>query len=237
MPTGKNCRQLFIQSDREIRFMPKKIINIKAHIAPKPAPTTQPIPQAPQQLDPIRLLVWGDSAFFPQHHNPTETVPVMNLVAARGILESIYRAQRGMEWSIDSIAVLNSIRYAPTSDPDVKCLTDVRYIITAHIIPLNRSTPSELRHEARRHTNKFINRAQVGEFFSVPTLGWAEYRAQFRLLKSGEMVSGCYDNDREPVNLGRQSWDLEYAHGSLRPRVIYANVSMITGVLKADVKK
>jgi CRISPR-associated protein Cas5 subtype I-C len=156
---------------------------------------------------------------------------VMTPSAARGIIQSIYW-HPGMSWVIDSITVLNPIRFDTvrrnelsgklpknitpviskqiiTEDRQQRAtllLRDVAYIIDAHfdLVPekMNDSDSEE------KFYNMFIRRAGKGQCFSRPYLGCREFPAMFSLTPDERPKSFYADEDSR--DLGFMLWDFEY---------------------------
>ena len=109
----------------------------------------------------VTLEIWGDFALWTRPESKVErlTYPVPTPSGIRGVLSSIYAKPSEFLWSVRRIEVLRPIRYITFKRNEVKakmpaalekkcidyekertqrqsvCLKDVRYRITAEILP------------------------------------------------------------------------------------------------------
>lgn len=150
----------------------------------------------------VSVTVWGDLACFTAPWAKVErlTLPFPPPSAARGILSSIYCKPVEFHWEIRRIEVMKPIRYISFKRNEVKstisvksasnykpvlteddrtqrqtiCLQDVRYRITAQIVPRPgfRGSAIQLQEQAMR-------RIQSGKCFCQPALGLKEFVAYF----------------------------------------------------------
>jgi CRISPR-associated protein Cas5 subtype I-C len=178
-------------------------------------------------------MVTGDYACFTRPEMKAERVSydVMTPSAARGIIQSIYW-HPGLSWVIDSITVLNPIRFDTVRRNEVSgkmpksitpamskqiitddrqqraalLLRDVAYIIDAHfdLVP-NKMSDSD---SEEKFYNIFIRRAAKGQCYSRPYFGCREFPAMFFLTPSERPKS--FYADEESRDLGFMLWDFLY---------------------------
>ncbi len=155
-------------------------------------------------MNEIQVEIWGEFACFSRPEGKVErlTYPVITPSAARGVLSAIYSKPPEFYWQIKRIEVLNPIRYTSfkrnevinckigramkpilveeTKNPQHRdprqtvALKDVRYRITAEIIPQNdfKGTVNQLYEQAQR-------RISGGKCFFQPSLGLREFVCYF----------------------------------------------------------
>lgn len=150
-------------------------------------------------MNEIQVEVWGDFACCSRPESKVErlTYPVITPSAARGIMSAIYSKPPEFYWQIKKIEVLNPIRYMSIKRNEVinskigrgmkpmlveehrtqrqtVVLKDVRYRITAEIVPQNdfKGTANQLYEQARR-------RIRGGKCYYQPSLGMREFICYF----------------------------------------------------------
>jgi CRISPR-associated protein Cas5 subtype I-C len=178
-------------------------------------------------------MVTGDYACFTRPEMKAERVSydVMTPSAARGIIQAIYW-HPGLSWVIDSITVLNPIRFDNIRRNEVSgkmpknitpvmskqiitedrqqratlLLRDVAYIIDAHfdLVP-EKMSDSDCE---EKFYNMFIRRASKGQCYSRPYLGCREFPAMFTLTPEKRPKS--FFADTESKDLGFMLWDFIY---------------------------
>ena len=158
----------------------------------------------------VTLEIWGDFALWTRPESKVErlTYPVPTPSGIRGVLSSIYAKPSEFLWSVRRIEVLRPIRYITFKRNEVKakmlrlpkaapekvcidyeeertqrqsvCLKDVRYRITAEILPRPdySGSPEGLYCQAKR-------RIQHGQAFLQPCMGVREFPAYFEWGSSG----------------------------------------------------
>lgn len=147
----------------------------------------------------ISIEVWGDFACFTPPWAKVErmTYPFPTPSAARGVLSAIFSKPIEFYWQIDRIEVLNPIRYMSFKRNEVKstinnknpvyiytddertqrqtvALCDVRYRLTAHIVP---RPGFEQRQKSLEE--QALRRIRSGKDFFQPALGLREFVAYF----------------------------------------------------------
>lgn len=167
----------------------------------------------------IRLLVWGDYACFTRPEMKVERVSydVMTPSAARGIMESIHW-KPAIKWVVDSIRVLNEIRFdnvrrnevgskipagnvkkAMKGEPVVLCQyasEDRQQRATlllrdvAYVIEAHfeMTDKAEPQDTPEKHYAIITRRARQGQCFQQPYLGCREFPARFRFIEEDEPV-------------------------------------------------
>lgn len=158
----------------------------------------------------VTLEIWGDFALWTRPESKVErlTYPFPTPSGIRGVLSSIYAKPNEFLWSVRRIEVLRPIRYITFKRNEVKakmprlpkaapekvcidyeaqrtqrqsvCLKDVRYRITADILPRPdfSGSPAALYNQAER-------RIQRGQAFLQPCMGVREFPAYFEWGSSG----------------------------------------------------
>lgn len=144
----------------------------------------------------ITIEVWGDFACFAPPYGKVErlTYPFPTPSAARGILSAIYSKPAEFYWQVDRIEVLNKIKYISFKRNEVKvkvsdtpisaedertqrqtvALQDVRYRITARIIPQKGFTGS-----TQQLYEQALRRIRGGKCYFQPCLGLREFATYF----------------------------------------------------------
>lgn len=188
----------------------------------------------------IALKVWGDYALFARPEFKVERVSydVMTPSAARNILQAIYW-NRGMDYIIDSIRVLNPIRHINVRRNEVRSVinsaTLKKYLLGANEnLFLNTSSNRSQRTgiilkdvayviEAHIEVNRnakpedtvhkfhsiFTRRASRGQCFSRPYFGNREFPAFFTLITEDDKVQ-CPDSLLGTKELGSMLYDINY---------------------------
>ena len=153
-------------------------------------------------MEPKKISVefWGDFACFTPPHAKVErySYQAPTPPAAIGMLSAIYRKKSEFTWEIDEIAILNPIQYISIQRNEVKvkanrslkpidttevrtqrqtvALKDVRYRITAHIVP--RPEYEDKIDQLYKQAERRIN---CGQCFYQPNLGMSEFPAFFEM--------------------------------------------------------
>lgn len=176
-------------------------------------------------MNEITMEVWGDFACFSRPESKVErlTYPVMTPSAARGILSAVYSKPVEFYWQVRRIEVLKPIKYMSFKRNEVinskvgkkpkpmlveddrtqrqtVVLKDVRYRITAEIIPRNnfKGTVNQLYEQALR-------RIRNGKCFFQPSFGMREFVCYF-----GETTNAVPVN--ENIDLGIVLYDVFDLH-------------------------
>lgn len=150
-------------------------------------------------MNEIQVEIWGDFACWSRPESKVErlTYPMITPSAARGVLSAIYSKPPEFYWQVKKIEVLKPIRYIsfkrnevinckigrvmkPTlveesrTQRQTVALKDVRYRITAEMIPQNgfKGTVNQLYEQAQR-------RISGGKCFFQPSLGLREFVCYF----------------------------------------------------------
>lgn len=194
----------------------------------------------------VTIEVWGDFACFSPPYGKVErlTYPVPTPSAARGILSSIYAKPKEFHYEVRRIEVLNPIRYisfkrnevkvkvldTPISTEDERtqrqtvALQDVRYRITAQIIPHEGFSAASLYEQAMR-------RIRGGKCFHQPCLGLREFVAYF------EESDGTREPIADSMDLGWMVYDVFDLHDhsvskKAKPKLSLFHAVMNHGVIE-----
>ncbi|AGL03422.1 type I-C CRISPR-associated protein Cas5c [Desulfoscipio gibsoniae] len=206
----------------------------------------------------IRLLVWGNYACFTRPEMKVERVSydVMTPSAARGILESLHW-KPAIKWVVDSILVLNEIRFdnvrrnevggkipagnvkkAMKGNPMVLCQyasQDRQQRATlllrnvAYVIEAHFEMTAEAGSQdtPEKHYAIITRRARQGQCFQQPYLGCREFPASFRLIEEGEPLP--HSQLRGEQDLGWMLWDIDHGDG-MNP--LFFRASMKDGLIE-----
>lgn len=184
----------------------------------------------------IRLHVWGPRACFVRPEFKLERVSYETMTpgAARGILSAIY-GNPSIRWHIDRIHILKPIEiaiilrddpeaaninrvihppaYAPFWYRAAQILTDVAYLIEAHLTLTEAATETETIAE---HLEIFRGHAKSQELTRAPSLGLRNFPAEFALIEhSQETPASEFPPHSEPIDLGWVFHDIDRRIGGL----------------------
>ena len=206
----------------------------------------------------IRLEVWGDWALFTRPEMKTERVSydVMTPSAARGILEAVYW-KPAIRWRIDSIEVLNKIRFDTFRRNEVKATipaSRARTVMERGTGELYMNRAEEIQQRAALllrdvhyvieahfemtdraapsdNPGKFLDivtrRIQRGQFYHQPYFGCREFPAQFRWC---EQLPPCPQELAGTRDLGWMIYDMDYSDpADIRP--LFFRAQLVDGVL------
>lgn len=203
---------------------------------------------------PLAVRVWGDFACFTRPEMKVErvTYPVPTPSAARGVLEAIFWKPE-FSWRVESIAILNPIRYFSILRNEVNDRQSLR-AVQKWAEAGGGYRADDQRNRAQRHTlalrdvdylitaqialrphatddsakyrDQFRRRVRDGRCFATPYLGCREFSAGF----------GQPDGTEQPIDLsedlGPMLLDLDYASdGSGRGVPRFFNARIEQGVL------
>lgn len=210
---------------------------------------------------PARLEVWGDYACFSRPETKTErySYDVMTPSAARGILEAIYW-HHGLQWRIDSITVMNPIRFTTVRRNEVSAVASADtmrsamtsgkpapVIYTSERIQQRAATVlRDVRYVIEAHfvmtseanagdtpakfMSIFNRRASKGQCFHEPYFGCREFPLNFRLWESEETPQGFEAGRRD---LGLMLYDMDYSNPKdIRP--MFFRAILQDGVLNTE---
>jgi CRISPR-associated protein Cas5d len=205
----------------------------------------------------LSVRVWGEWACFTRPEMKVERVsyPMMTPTAARGVLEAIFWKPE-FRWRIESITVLNPIRYfsilrneinsrqsdraatawrqdgggydaaADRSQRHTLGLRDVAYVIKAQI-ELKPHADADM----AKYRDQFRRRVHEGRCFATPFLGCREFSASFAECDGNEKPISLTDD------LGPMLLDLSYTtDGSGRGRPQFFNARIDHGVLHIPIR-
>ena len=161
----------------------------------------------------VQIEVWGDYACFSRPESKVErlTYPVMTPSAARGILSAIYSKPPEFYWQVKKIEVLSPIRYRSFKRNEVinskigkkpkpmlveddrtqrqtVVLKDVRYRITAEIIPQPRFNGNTM-----QLYEQMQRRIKSGKCFFQPSLGMREFVCYFSEPSDAQPIPDTLD--------------------------------------------
>lgn len=208
-----------------------------------------------------RLEVWGDYACFSRPETKTErySYDVMTPSAARGILEAIYW-HPGLRWRIDSITVMNPIRFTTVRRNEVSAVMSADtmrsailsgkpspVIYTSEKIQQRAATVlRDVHYVIEAHFDitpaastgdtpeKFISmfnrRASKGQCFHEPYFGCREFPLNFKLWKSEDAPQGFETGQRD---LGLMLYDMDYSNmEDIKP--MFFRATLQDGVLNTE---
>ena len=190
----------------------------------------------------IRLHCWGDWALFTRPEMKVERVSydAMTPSAARGVLEAIYWKPE-IRWIIDSITVLQPIRFTSVRRNEVKDKISESSVVRAMkantgnlgIVASDSDTRQQraallLREvgyiidahfdilsgpeNAAKHLDQFNRRARRGACFTRPYLGCREFAAHFALLEPNCVAPEPHETLRGERDLGWMLHDIDFVH-------------------------
>ena len=190
----------------------------------------------------IRLEVWGPYALFSRPELKTERVSydVMTPSAARGLLDAIFW-HPGLHWVVDSIRVLNPIRFANIRRNEVKSKADGKKVQSMMIggaqATLNTRREimqrasmvlTDVRYVITAHFDmtekaapidtpeKFYaiacRRMRAGQNYHTPCFGCREFPASYRLLEEVEPLPETETSRGLNRDLGLMLYDLDYSN-------------------------
>lgn len=189
----------------------------------------------------IRLETWGPYALFSRPETKVERVSydVMTPSAARGLLEAILW-HPGMRWHVDSIRVLNPIRFTGVRRNEVKSKANenaLRAMMNGgaqagincrrEIMQRASMVLTDVRYVISAHfdmtdraapddtPDKFYamacRRMRKGQNFHQPCLGCREFPAQYRLIEEDEALPETEASRTLNRDLGLMLYDMDYS--------------------------
>lgn len=207
----------------------------------------------------IRILIEGERACFTRPEMKAERVSydVITPSAARGIIEAVYW-KPAIRWRIDSIEVLNEIRFetfrrnevarklsygaakkaydkgeplyeAASENRQQRATVLLRDV--AYIVEAH-FTMTEYAGEEdtpEKHYNIALRRLRKGQCFNQPVLGCREFPAKVTLLENDERPESFYAHDSER-DLGYMLYDLDFTDAE-RPDPLFYRAKMVNGVI------
>ena len=204
----------------------------------------------------IKVLISGDRACFTRPEMKTERVSydVITPSAARGILEAVYW-KPGIAWKIDSIQVVNEIRfdtfrrnelasklsyqnakaaYSKNVPVYVDVMADRQQRATMYLKDVAYIVTAHFEMTARagesdtpeKHYNIALRRLRKGQCFNQPYLGCREFPATVSLVEDGTVESYYQDIDR--FDLGFMLYDIDFKN-SMEP--MFYRAVMKNGVI------
>ncbi|WOC31313.1 MULTISPECIES: type I-C CRISPR-associated protein Cas5c [Caproicibacterium] len=154
------------------------------------------------------IEVWGDFACFSRPESKVErlTYPVPTPSATRGIFSAIYSKPVEFYWQVKRIEILKPLMYVNFRRNEVKCrmgklpflveeertqrqttaLKDVRYRITAEMVPRSAFENGDHEKAMKRLKPQFEKRVKRGQCFFQPSFGLREFPAYFSWGSSGQ---------------------------------------------------
>ena len=190
----------------------------------------------------IRLEVWGPYALFSRPELKTERVSYDAITpsAARGLLDAILW-HPGMRWVIDSVRVLNPIRFANIRRNEVKSKIDGKKVQSMmnggeqaslntrrEIMQRASMVLIDVRYVITAHfdmtekaapgdtPDKFYamacERMRAGRNFHTPCFGCREFPASYRLLEKDEPMPETEASRGLDRDLGLMLYDLDYSN-------------------------
>lgn len=204
----------------------------------------------------IKVLISGDRACFTRPEMKTERVSydVITPSAARGILEAVYW-KPAIAWKIDSIQVVNEIRfdtfrrnelasklsyrnakaaYSKNVPVYVDVMADRQQRATMYLKDVAYIVTAHFEMTARagesdtpeKHYNIALRRLRKGQCFNQPYLGCREFPATVSLVEGGSVESYYQDIDR--FDLGFMLYDIDFKN-SMEP--MFYRAVMKNGVI------
>ncbi|BDR55230.1 type I-C CRISPR-associated protein Cas5 [Bombiscardovia apis] len=207
---------------------------------------------------PVKLEVWGDYALFTRPEMKAERVSydVMTPSAARGILEAIFW-HPGMRWCIDSITVMNPIRFTNVRRNEVKSVISGRNIRDMMENPAKDSaiyTSQDIQQRASmvlrdvryvieahfemtknqspednpaKFLSMFNRRAEKGQYYHHPYFGTREFPVNFQLWSGEVSPIGFEEGERD---LGYMLYDMDFSDATnIKP--LFFRAKLNSGVL------
>lgn len=188
----------------------------------------------------IKICISGDRACFTRPEMKTERVSydVITPSAARGILEAVYW-KPAIVWKIDSIQVLNEIRfdtfrrnelasklsyrnakaaYSKNAPIYVDVVSDRQQRATMYLKDVAYVVTAHFEMTERagdsdtpeKHYNIALRRLRKGQCFNQPYLGCREFPATVSLAKNEQYESFYQDTGR--LDLGFMLYDIDFDH-------------------------
>lgn len=208
----------------------------------------------------ITVLVEGPRACFTRPEMKAERVSydVITPSAARGILEAVYW-KPAIRWRIDSIEVLNRIRFDTFRRNEVEGKLSYRAVKdafdkgasialdstsqrqqratlylrdVAYVIRAHFEMSSDAGSEdtPKKHYNIALRRLRKGQHFCQPVLGCREFPAKVSLIEDGdELPVSWYANEGER-DLGYMLYDLDFSDPD-SPRPLFFHAVMRDGII------
>lgn len=204
----------------------------------------------------IKVLISGDRACFTRPEMKTERVSydVITPSAARGILEAVYW-KPAIAWKIDSIQVVNEIRFDTFRRNELACklsyqnakaaysknvpvyvdvMADRQQRATMYLKDVAYIVTAHFEMTARagesdtpeKHYNIALRRLRKGQCFNQPYLGCREFPAAVSLVEDGSVESYYQDIDR--FDLGFMLYDIDFKN-SMEP--MFYRAVMKNGVI------
>lgn len=191
----------------------------------------------------IQVLVKGSRACFTRPEMKAERVSydVMTPSAARGIIEAIYW-KPAIAWHIDSIKVLNEIRFETFRRNEVGGKLPYRSAKSAAVgrdVALYEVTSDDRQQRAtlllrdvaytinahftltehagetdtaEKHYNIALRRLRKGQCFNQPYLGCREFPAEVSLIEGDDGVRDSYYEEIPERDLGYMLYDLDFTN-------------------------
>lgn len=208
------------------------------------------------------VRIQGDMALFTMPAAKAErfTFPVLTPSAARGIVESIFW-HPGLKYVIDSIRVINPIRYDSVRRNEVGAVPKLQAIKKAYteggafFLDANAErqqrasvilrdvdycvnahfelVPDKMNKgdDERKFYNILLRRLRKGQCFSASYLGCREFPAKVTLVE-GELPESSY-RDVQEQDLGLMLYDMEYGEEDCKP--VFFRAVMRRGVIVPEV--
>ncbi len=190
----------------------------------------------------IKVLIRGPRACFTRPEMKAERVSYDCITpsAARGLIEAVYW-KPAIRWHIDSIEVLNEIRFstfrrnelggklpyrnakaAMERDEEVHAwATDDRqqrstmYLRdVAYVVSAHFELTDDAGDEdtVEKHYNIVLRRLRKGQHFNQPVLGCREFPAQVKLLEDDEVAPASFYAGTGERDLGFMLYDIDFDH-------------------------
>lgn len=208
----------------------------------------------------INILIEGRRACFTRPEMKAERVSydVITPSAARGIIEAVYW-KPAIKWRIDSIRVLNEVRFdtfrrneleSKLSYREAKAACDrgedacivasdkrqqrattyLRDVAYEVVAHFELSDRAGEDDTVEKHYNIALRRLRKGQHFAQPVLGCREFPAKVTLLENGREAPGSFYQKVDEKDLGYMLYDLDYSDPSL-PTPLFYRAVMRNGVI------
>ena len=208
----------------------------------------------------ITILIEGKRACFTRPEMKAERVSydVITPSAARGIIEAVYW-KPAIKWRIDSIRVLNEVRfdtfrrnelgsklsyreakaacergegaYIIASDKrQQRATTYLRDVAYEVVAQFDLTDNAGEDDTVEKHYNIALRRFRKGQHFAQPVLGCREFPAKVTLLENNREAPESFYQNVDEKDLGYVLYDLDYSDPS-SPEPLFYRAVMRNGVI------